>query len=256
MLFRSHKYGGENWKPETKINKIIEGGAEYYNLLVLTKGEKILIHQDDYNLALGCVWEIQNNPYTSWLFNLENNCKVYFQLKFKINFANDGSMFNIYNNPLEWQNSIEEKDTIRCMFDIIHVDYDKKIITPIDLKTTSKYEESFGEAFVDWHYDLQSTKYSYILRQVCSNDDYFKDFRILPFRFLPINKYTLSPQWFIHEDSVKDIQNTFKDYNNIEHRPWYVLLDKVRWHIKKDNFRYNMDTVINNGCNYINTYGN
>ena len=125
MVINEHGYGGDNWKPETKIKKIMESGEEYYNLLTLTKNGKELIHQDDYTLALACVDEIKNNQYTRWLFEESENSKIYYQLKFKMSFLLervDPMYLNLINKhaPKDWQDSLLEKDTIRCMFDIIH----------------------------------------------------------------------------------------------------------------------------------------
>ena len=255
MVINEHGYGGDNWKPETKIKKIMESGEEYYNLLTLTKNGKELIHQDDYALALACVDEIKNNQYTRWLFEESENSKIYYQLKFKISSSFEEEKYpNLINkySPKDWENSLLEKDTIRCMFDIIHVDYENKVITPIDLKTTSFNEEDFGDkAFYDWYYDLQSTMYSYILREVCAQDEYFKDFRIEPFMFLPINKLNLNPQFYIHSFSITTQQNTFYDYMGRIHKPWYELLEEARWFQDKQDFRYMKSTVDNCGYNMI-----
>ena len=35
---------------------------------------------------------------------------------------------------------------------LIIVDYDKKIVYPKDLKTSSDYEWDFYKAFIKWHY--------------------------------------------------------------------------------------------------------
>ena len=255
MVINEHGYGGDNWKPETKIKKIMESGEEYYNLLTLTKNGKELIHQDDYALALACVDEIKNNQYTRWLFEESENSKIYYQLKFKMSFLLErvDSMYLINKYaPKDWQDSLLERDTIRCMFDIIHVDYENKVITPIDLKTTSFNEEDFGDkAFYDWYYDLQSTMYSHILREICAQDEYFKDFKIKHFTFLPINKLNLNPQFFIHPESSTPKQNVFYDYMGRIHKPWYQLLEEVRWFKDRQDFRYMKSTVENNGYNII-----
>lgn len=240
-------YGASNWKAETKINKVVDEGNEYFQLLPLTMTGKQLLHQVDYDYAVKCVDTLKNHKYTSWIFDTSNpNIKIYYQLKFKITFDDFGGI-----NPLAWQDQLLEENTIRCMFDIIVVDYERKIILPIDLKTTSHTEEDFELSIQDWYYDLQATKYSYTLRQVCKHDDYFKDFKVLPFCFLPINKFNLNPQLYEYETSISDIQHTFRDYKGLTHLAWYEYLKKVRWHLEKQEFNFNMSTVINNGKNKV-----
>lgn len=240
-------YGASNWRAETKINKVIEEGNDYFQLLPLTTTGKQLIHQSDYDYALKCVDSLKTNKFTSWIFDTSNpNIKIYYQLKFKITFDDFGGI-----NPLAWQDQLLEENTIRCMFDIILVDYERKLILPIDLKTTSHTEEDFELSIQDWYYDLQATMYSYILRQVCKHDEFFKDFKVVPFCFLPINKFNLNPQLYEYTTSINDIQHPFKDYKNLMHQAWYEYLVKVRWHIEKQELNYNMHTVLNNGKNKV-----
>ena len=97
------------------------------------------------------------------------------------------------SNPYAWKDNEDLRNTIRCMYDIIVVDYANKVIIPIDLKTTYAPENEFKNSFNKWYYDLQATMYSYILRSVVKNDEYFRDFSVEPFAFMPINKFHLSP---------------------------------------------------------------
>lgn len=245
-IINSHNYGADNWRPATKINKIVDGGADYYNQLILASEGKTLLHQEEYDYAMACVREITTNKFTSFLFKEKEGTKLYYQSKFKISFVD----FNTPIHPFEWEEEIIEKNTIRCMYDMIYVDYNNKTILPIDLKTTGWVEEDFENSLYKWRYDLQATKYSYILRQVVAQDDYFKDFKILPFAFLPINKFHLNPQFYVYEKSLNDVQEAFIKNGEV-FLPWHELLNRVRWHIETDNFRYYPETVKNNGINYI-----
>lgn len=236
-------YGASNWKDDTKINKIIDEGEEYFNLLPLNR---IIISQYDYNKAVECVETLKTNRFTKWIFDeLNSDMRVFYQLKFKISYKFDGCY------PYDWKQEFVTNNTIRCMFDIIVIDYEKKTITPIDLKTTGKSEEFFIDSIQDWYYDLQATMYSYILRQVCKYDFFFKDFKVLPFQFMVINKFTLSPQFYTYNKSIADIQEEFIDYNGNIHLPWYNYLRDIRWQIENKNFNYKRETVYNNGYTWV-----
>ena len=47
------------------------------------------------------------------------------------------------------------------------------------------------------------------LEKYINQDEYFKDFKIKHFTFLPINKLNLNPQFFIHPESSTPKQNVF-----------------------------------------------
>ena len=107
------------------------------------------------------------------------------------------------NNP--WDNSIERLYQLkfkadlngvgyRCMMDECVVLHDKKLIIPIDLKTSCSCEEKdFYFNFLQWHYQLQARLYSRILRANLDQDEYFKDFKILNYRFIFCHKDSCSP---------------------------------------------------------------
>ena len=72
--------------------------------------------------------------------------------------------------------------------------HDKKLIIPVDLKTSCSCEEKdFYFNFLKYHYSLQARLYSRILRANLDKDEYFKDFKILNYRFIICNKETCNP---------------------------------------------------------------
>lgn len=107
------------------------------------------------------------------------------------------------DNP--WDNSIERLYQLKfradlngvgykCMMDECIVLHDKKLIIPIDLKTSCSCEEKdFYINWLKWHYQLQSRLYVRILRANLDKDEYFKDFKILNYRFIICNKDSYSP---------------------------------------------------------------
>lgn len=180
MLANKFEYQ-KNWKDETRIKTIREKCTEYANLLIDTDG-KTIISNDSYMECLNCVNMIMHNEQTKQYFweNPFSNIQNYYQLKFK-------TMIEGYH--------------VRCMFDVLQVDYENKTIQPIDLKTLSKPEWEFHKSFLYWRYDIQARLYSRILQQRLSRDDYFKDFTILDFKFVVINKESLLPIVFDFSES-------------------------------------------------------
>ena len=174
-----------NWKPETRAKVLKEKGADYYNLLFLSKDKK-LVSSEMYADALRMEEALRTAKSTSYLFALNNpfdeSIQRFYQLKFKGNI--DGIDF-------------------RFMADEIIVLHEKKLILPIDLKTSGKPEYNFYKSFLEWRYDLQAKLYSAILEQNIKKDDYFKDFTILPYIFAVVNKKTLTPLCWEYEDNLK-----------------------------------------------------
>lgn len=76
---------------------------------------------------------------------------------------------------------------------LIIVDYEKKHIYPVDLKTSSHKEWDFQESFCQWDYMIQARLYWLIIKANLDNDPYFKDFRLGDYRFIVVNKDSLRP---------------------------------------------------------------
>ena len=232
LMYINNENYSSNWKDATRINKIVEEGQEYFSLLGLSEG-KMLMTQYDFNKAQECVETLKSNDFTRSAFYvspLDRHIEAHFQLKFKL----VGSSYSI-----------------RCMFDRIIVNHEEKTIQPIDLKTTGKPEEIFEESFEVWRYDLQASMYSYILRELCKRDDYFKDFTILPFRFICINRYNQKP--VIWEDKLSTIDTAVRvnKFGEVL-KSWYILLRELNWHIDNNKLDYSYETYNSGGVRKLN----
>ena len=150
----------------------------YYKLLVLAEGKEV-VSQQDVDDAYAAVEALRTSPNTIFFF-APNNTEVdgierLYQLKFKGNDPVKGTAF-------------------RCMADLIIVDYNNKTIQPVDLKTSSHYEWEFYKSFAEWRYDLQARLYWRLIKQNCTKDEFFKDFTVLPYKFIVVNRATKQPQ--------------------------------------------------------------
>ena len=170
-----HSYGAANWRAETKINKITEAGKDYYNLKA-SVGNKTIITPKELEDAKACVRVLRESPATSGYFADNDELspiRRYYQLKFAANFEGIG-----YRN----------------MADLIIVDYEKKTVWPIDLKTSLWCAEwDFEENFKKYHYYIQARLYWRIIRANMNKDSYFKDFSLEDYRFIICNPKTLTP---------------------------------------------------------------
>lgn len=206
-----------NWKPETRAKVIKEKGSEYYKLLYIT-GDKTLIDTQTYQDVLKAVDALKNSEATKWYFAPNNpfeDIERFYQLKFK---------------------ACLEGVEYRCMADLIICCYDTKEIFLIDLKTSSHTEWDFYVSFIEWKYAHQSRLYYRIIKNVLSKDDYFKDFKIHDYRFIVVNKKTLTPLVWEYKDTTalgtlyygSKQQYVFKDPYDIGKELYYYLNNSVK----------------------------
>lgn len=164
-----------NWKDETIYKHIIDNGESYYALLNLSQ-TKTIVSADDFTKAIRTYNTLKESASTRSYFKADdvfnNNLKRYYQLKF-----------------------VHDYLEVKCkiMLDLVIVNYEEKVIIPIDLKTTSLKEWDFPKAYVNYRYDLQASLYWSVLNDIIKEDSYFKDFELKPFRFICINKDNLKP---------------------------------------------------------------
>lgn len=164
-----------HWLPKTRANKIKEDCAGYYGLLYIANNRTI-ISTKTYNEVIKAVDALKTSDSTKFYFEPNNmfddDIQRFYQLKFKATF-----------NGINY----------RCMADEIIVFHNKKLVVPVDLKTSSKTEWDFYKSFVDWRYDIQARLYWRIIRDNMDRDPYFKDFKLAPYKFIVANKKTLTP---------------------------------------------------------------
>lgn len=164
-----------NWKPETRAKVIKEKGEDYYNLLFVA-GDRTILDTKTYQDVCNAVRALKTSEATKFYFEDNNPFDLdvwrHYQLKFKGEFGGI-----VYRN----------------MADLLVVNYKEKWILPIDLKTSSHTEWDFYKSFIDWKYQIQARLYWRIIRQNLDKDDYFKDFKLLDYKFIVVNRRTLTP---------------------------------------------------------------
>lgn len=167
-----------NWKPETRAKIIKEKGSEYYNLLFVAD-DRCIIDTQTYQDVCNAVRALKESESTKFYFAdnnpFEPNIERFYQLKFK---------------------ACLEGIEYRCMFDELIIFYDTKEIQPLDLKTSCKRldrEWDFPSHYIEWNYQMQNRLYVRILQDVISKDEYFKDFKILPYKDIIIFRGSDTP---------------------------------------------------------------
>lgn len=197
-----------HWLPKTRAKKIKEDCTAYYKLLYLSEGKTILntyVYQD----VLNTVDKLRSADSTRFYFEKDNifddSIERLYQLKFKATF-----------NNVEY----------RCMADLIIVFHDKKLVVPVDLKTSYKPEWDFYKSFTEWRYDIQARLYWRIIRYNMDKDPYFKDFKLADYRFIVANKRTLTPLVWVFDKTTAITEIVTK--SGLVLRPPLVIGEELR----------------------------
>ena len=165
------------YSAQARINSFFKNPVEDYYQLNYIAENKSIINTELHAQILQAVNALKTSPATKDYFMednpWDNNTERLYQLKFRADLNGIG---------------------YKCMMDECVVVHDKKLIIPIDLKTSCSCEEKdFYFNFLKYHYSIQSRLYSRILRANLDKDEYFKDFTILNYRFIFCNKDSCSP---------------------------------------------------------------
>lgn len=164
----------KNWRDSTRVKVFSERVGSFYNLIIQADN-KTVVDSNTYNRILKMVQTLKTSPTTQGYFadnDPMSSVKRYYQLKFRAKF---------------------ESVCYRCMADLIIVDYEEKKVYPIDLKTSGHKEWDFQDSFEQWSYMIQARLYWRIIKANMSNDPYFKDFTLEDYRFIVVNKESLTP---------------------------------------------------------------
>lgn len=132
-----------NWKDDTRIDKIIKEGTEYFDLLKSIAG-KTPITESEYAKAVNAVMALKADKYTQMYTRKQKD--VEYWDKFIICFGYEG-------------------EEIKGELDRVVINHKTKTITPIDFKTTGKSILGFNYDFWQFRYDFQAAVYTYGLQR-------------------------------------------------------------------------------------------
>lgn len=196
-----------------RVKLIKENCARYYDLLEVSSGKEV-ISQPDYDDASACVKVLKESPNTKNLFcpDGKDGIERLYQLKFK--FSNGGINY-------------------RIMADLIKVDYNKKTVTPYDLKTSSHPEWDFYKSFKEWNYQIQGRLYWRAIRDNMDRDPFFKDFKLEDYKFVVVNRKSLCPMvWDFDKTQVRGPIEFLNSWNTkYTMRDPYVIAAELKYYL-------------------------
>lgn len=152
---------------------VIEEKSDYYEQLInARKLGKTIINESVNADTIKMYNSMVLNSITNDLFFIQHKgTEKFFQAKFR---------------------TIIQDTPFRCMFDLLVVNHEKKVIVPVDLKTTSTPLYDFYSSFIKWNYQIQVRLYTLILKNVLKGTEY-ENYRITDYLYTVVNKNFSTP---------------------------------------------------------------
>lgn len=220
---------------DTLREEFKNGGGTYYLSELKTSLEKPTLTQDQYNQLIAMKYQLLDNPFVNRYFvenpikgaekYHENNCDLYYQL------------------PILWT-----EDGVECkaLLDIVEVDHEKKVITPIDLKTTSAKNHSFDGSIIKYEYYYQAAFYHLAIENW--KNIHYPDYKVTNFRFVFSEKScTFEPLIYQMNENDINIATYGGQRNGYPVRGIKGLLNDLKWHMENDLWEYRKAEYESNG---------
>lgn len=231
---------------ERTKDKFEKEGKNYYDALIQA-GDRKIIDVEQMFKANQIVNTLKANQFT----------KRYFE-------PNDHIMFQV---PLTWEEDItildDPEKTTRIQFkgilDIVEIDHQNRIITPIDLKTG---EEPFRKAFFKYKRYLQGAMYK---RAIMFNQDKIDSYTVANPKFIyadtnlvyPPVIYTMSDldvmvgtyglNYMMVINKEEDGINNDRYLDRFRYKGYRQLAAEMDWHNRMDAWEYSYDVYQNKG---------
>lgn len=226
------------WKPDTRVNKIIEEGSDYFNLLVEANQKKIITSEMNLE-AISVVNALKNSQLVNHYFKQGKTYNNIYQLELFYNHIDDETLQEV---PL------------KAALDIVHINYEKNTIQIVDFKTSySAYD--FLKSIKQYGYCDQLSFYTFVLNEMLKDKEFREyynipeDLKMLEPINIVIDKDEMIP--YVYQYNWDDIiiakdgneKFLFNLYQTQTHatkikKGWKTLLKEVAWHINNNKWDY------------------
>lgn len=218
------------WKDETRVNKVVEQGSKYFDILKKC-GTRTITTESEYAKAVNCVMALRSDVHTSeYCQKKSDDPNIEIINKHVVMFEHDG---------LEFKGELDR----------IIVNHQEKTITPIDFKTTSKSVLNFENSFWHFRYDFQAAVYTLGLTKDKSDrlKSYYEDgYSFNPMLYIVVETFLKNPP-MVFEIS-KEVINTGL-YGNVDKVPklkenlegFYQAIKRFKYATEYDAWDYPME---------------
>lgn len=203
---------------------------DYFNFLV-NRGNKIVLTTEQASKAGRIVEQLKTNPYTKDLVNAQGE-GVYNQLE-------------VYSE----RNGLRLKGAI----DRVLISHKKKTILPIDFK--SSYDvRHFSQSYYKYRYYRQGSYYRYLL-SMWARDQGYKDYIILPFRFVVCSTSGGTHWQYVMGDmDIAAAQEGGITSWGYLVKGWREILTEIEYMRDNKEWNYPYECQVNNGIIELNIF--
>lgn len=215
-----------NWKYETRLSKVYEGCDSYIQEVLTTKeNNQIFLTESEAEVIKNACEAIEKHPVANeLLFPIMGFSEAEQHKELEIYFE---QIIGLNNVPVLCKGKLDN----------ITIDFEKKIITLVDLKTTSSSAYHFINSFTNYRYYRQLGFYKLAIMAYLSQKGYnAEDFKFI-FRIV-VAETTKLQQCVVYKIDPKYIlQGSTESIN---------LLSRIAYHQINDNWSYSFEEM-NNG---------
>jgi len=241
------------WKDDTRVNKIIEKGTDYFDILAEANDRKIISSHLNMQ-ALELVEILKKNKWTKdYLVESEGN-ELHFQLEI---FAEYDYCIDSIDTVL----SEHRKIPIKGAIDILRINHKEKTIQIVDVKKAFSSHQ-FIENVRKFGYIEQLSFYKYLLKFWVKENPQFKDYIIISPINIVIDIADKIPYCYSYTDldfaiaqyGNKDILHKIFNYELVPikiKKGWEQLLQDICWHYVTNNWAAPR-TMLENGIITLN----
>jgi hypothetical protein len=194
------------WKDDTRVNKILEKGSEYYDFLC-ENSDMLIVSESTSEILKACMSSLHKN-------------KTIEDLLFDDLFETDLSTYNEEEVYFDWHD-VSMDYTVKCKakIDRIVVDHKNKTYKVVDLKTTGKPMSKFPDSYKMYNYFRQAAFYDLASMHWMSERGY-GDYSFEGFFFATVetSNYHISRVFRV---SDQDLDLGKSEYRELLHRVAY-----------------------------------
>lgn len=190
----------------------------------------ISITMEDYNKALAIKDLLLSTEWTREIFDVHNsnsNSTVIFQMTVKHDIKNI---------------------TLKSMFDVLHINHDKKIIQPYDLKV-SYFINDFEYSYIKNKYYIQLGVYNNAVEHFKNNNPEYKDYIVKPLKFVVADSTNnfLPIIYSCTEKNIIDSYEGFTLFNGKTYKGINEIIDELSWCFENNIWNCPKDVYMQNG---------
>lgn len=214
------------------ISTKFEPAEEYYKFLLRNNDKKTISNKQD-SIAKQKYDELQQNPYTARFINVKNSDTVE------------------VHNQLELYYKYKSLP-IKGALDRVLISHEKKIVQPIDFKTSHNIGD-FKHSYYEYKYYRQASFYNYLLKQWMIEKG-ISDYEIKPFIFV-VCSTTSTSHWCykVSQNDLEMAENGGYTYFGKYIKGWKQILDEIDYN-SAVSWQFPYECLINNGIVELNLF--